>query len=322
MTLSERLARPGAVLCDGATGTELNQRGVDTRLPLWSARALTTEAGREVLVAIHRDYASAGAEVLTINTFRTTRRALERAGLLQHWTLLNRRAVEAARAAAGATRALIAGSLAPLEDCYEPQSVPPQEICLREHLAQADLLARLGVDLLLVETMNCRREARAAILAARSTGLDVLLALCPGSPEHLLSGEPLEDALPRLIDDGGGRIAGVLLNCAPPEVLERAAPLLDRLLGSLPWGLSAHLGHADPVDGWRLPDEHAPEEYAEWAAARVREGARLASGCCGTTPAHIERLAARLGDAPTRPGSSPAAAPARAGARPRTAAGS
>lgn len=321
MSLRLRLARPGALMLDGATGTELQRRGIDTRLPLWSARALTTDDGRRVLAGIHREYVAAGAEVLTTNTFRTTPRALERAGLLARWSVINRRAVEAARAAVG-PGALVAGSLAPLEDCYEPERVPPQEICLREHLRQADLLARLGVDLFLVETMNCRREARAAILAARSTGLDILLALCPGAPDRLLSGEPLAEALPRLLDDGGGRIRGVLLNCAPPEVLERAAPILDRLLGPLPWGLSAHLGRPDPEDGWRLPEEHAPEAYAAWAAARVSEGARLASGCCGTTPLHIERLAARLKDEPTRPESPPGSGPARAGGRPRTAAGS
>ena len=321
MSLRRLLARPGPVMLDGATGTELQRRGIDTTLPLWSARALTSDEGRRVLAGIHREYIEAGAEILTTNTFRTTPRALERAGLLPRWTMLNRRAVESARAGAGKD-GLVAGSLAPLEDCYEPERVPSQETCLREHLRQADLLARLGVDLFLVETMNCRREARAAILAARSTGLDILLALCPGEPDRLLSGEPLEDALPRLLDDGGGRILGVLLNCAPPEVLERAAPILDRLLGSLPWGLSAHLGHADPEDGWRLPEEHAPDAYADWAAARVRDGARLASGCCGTTPAHIEHLAARLRGRPTRPGTSPGAGPARAGARPRTAAGS
>lgn len=317
MSLQRLLARPGAVMLDGATGTELQRRGIDTRLPLWSARALTTDDGRRVLASIHREYAGAGAEILTTNTFRTTPRALERAGFLQQWTVINRRAVEAARDACG-EGGLVAGSLAPLEDCYEPEHVPPQEICLREHHRQADLLARLGVDLLLVETMNCRREARAAILAARSTGLDILLALCPGAPDRLLSGEPLADALPRLLDDAGGRIAGVLLNCAPPEVLERAAPILDRLCGPLPWGLSAHLGRPDPRDGWLLPEEHAPQAYAAWALARLREGARLASGCCGTTPAHIERLAAQLKGETTRPENPPGSGPARAGGRPRT----
>jgi S-methylmethionine-dependent homocysteine/selenocysteine methylase len=293
VSLRARLAAARPILLDGATGTELQRRGVETRLPLWSAHALTSDAGLRLLAEIHAEYVAAGAEVLTTNTFRTTPRALGRAGLLARWVLLNRRAVEAARAAAR-PGVLVAGSIAPLEDCYEVESVPGQQECLREHLRQADLLARLGVDLLLVETMNCRREARAALLGARSTGLDVLLALCPGAPDRLLSGEPFEEALPRLLDAGGGRIAGVLLNCAPPEVLERAAPILARILGDIPWGLSAHLGAPDPVHGWRLPDEHAPEAYASWGRARIEEGARFASGCCGTTPAHIERLAAAI----------------------------
>ena len=64
------------LLLDGATGTELNRRGVDTGLPLWSANALTTDAGLNVLRQIHLDYLNAGADILTTNTFRTHRRAL------------------------------------------------------------------------------------------------------------------------------------------------------------------------------------------------------------------------------------------------------
>ncbi|HZM69559.1 MAG TPA: homocysteine S-methyltransferase family protein, partial [Candidatus Cryosericum sp.] len=135
MTFRERLAEPRPVVLDGATGTELQRRGVDTGLPLWSARALSSEAGRDILTAIHAEYARAGAEVLTTNTFRTTQRALGRAGVQNRWVLYNRHAVEAARAgaaasggaAAGAGRSVfVAGSIAPLEDCYTCDLVPPQ----------------------------------------------------------------------------------------------------------------------------------------------------------------------------------------------------
>jgi S-methylmethionine-dependent homocysteine/selenocysteine methylase len=295
--LRRLLSGEGPLLLDGAVGTELQRRGWDVRLPLWSARALVDERGRALLAEVHGAYARAGAAVLTTNTFRTTRRALERAGLLNRWALLNRYAVEAARSGAGGSaggtraEALVAGSIAPLEDCYTVEDVPTQADCLREHLMQADLLARLGVDLLLVETMNCGREARAAVLAARAVGLDALLSLCPGAPDALLSGEPLVERLPRLIDAGSGCIAGVLLNCATPGLLERAAPGLARLAGGLPWGVYAHLGEPDDRDGWRLPDDHQPEEYAAWGAERRREGAAILGGCCGTTPEHIACLA-------------------------------
>jgi S-methylmethionine-dependent homocysteine/selenocysteine methylase len=290
--LRRLLALDGPLLLDGAVGTELQRRGQDVRLPLWSARALLDARGRALLADVHGEYAQAGAAVLTANTFRTTRRALDRAGLQNRWMLLNRYAVEAARRAGGP---LVAGSMAPLEDCYRVEDVPPQSDCLREHLMQADLLARLGVDLLLLETMNCAREARAAVLAARAVGLDALLSLCPGNPDALLSGEPLAESLPRLVEAGGGCVAGVLLNCATPDVLERAAPIMARFARDLPWGVSAHLGEPDDTDGWRLPDDHRPEAYAAWAVARRNEGAAILGGCCGTTPGHIARLAQALG---------------------------
>lgn len=297
-TLRERLSGRSPFLLDGATGTELARRGVDTGLPLWSARALADARGRAVLGAIHAEYARAGASLLTTNTFRTTPRALARAGRENDWTILNRRAVEIARSAGRATPAvggpLIAGSIAPLEDCYRPDLVPPQADCRREHLRQADLLARMGVDLLLIETMNTIREGCAAVAAARAVGLDALVSLCPGAPDALLSGEILGDAVPRLIDAGGGRVAGLLLNCAGPELLALALPALAVAAAGLPFGVYAHLGEPDPVTGWRLPREHDTEAYAEWSERCARAGARLLGGCCGTTPAHIEAIARRL----------------------------
>jgi homocysteine S-methyltransferase len=139
--------------------------------------------------------------------------------------------------------------------------------------------------------MNTRREALAAVLAVRAAGVDALLSLCPGRPDALLSGEPLADAIPRLLEASGGRVRGVLLNCATPEVLSLAAPILASSVGDLPWGLYAHLGEPDPVTGWRLPESHEPDAYAAWMADRVREGARLEGGCCGTTPDHIAAIA-------------------------------
>jgi S-methylmethionine-dependent homocysteine/selenocysteine methylase len=295
--LEALLARPGPVLLDGAVGTELSRRGLDTTLPLWSARALLSDRGLETLALIHREYARAGAEILVTNTFRTTLRALDRAGAPGEWQAANRRAVECARAgaAAGSGRAcLVAGGLAPLEDCYRPDLVPPQAECLAEHRRQAECLAGLGVDLLFIETMNCGREAEAALQAARGTGLDVLLSLCPRAPMQLLSGEPLADAVPRLVELGGSQLRGILINCATPEAMDAIYPAFARMAPALPHGLYAHLGEPDDVTGWRLPDHHEPEAYASWMERRLAEGARLAGGCCGTGPGHIEALAAMI----------------------------
>jgi len=97
--LLERLPLPGTpLLLDGAMGTELLRRGVPTPLPLWSAPANLEQPG--VVESIHTDYVAAGCELITTNTFRTSRYALERSDHLESWATWNRQAVGLARRAA------------------------------------------------------------------------------------------------------------------------------------------------------------------------------------------------------------------------------
>src|SRR5688500_17354583 len=104
------------ILLDGPLGTELDRRGVPTPLPRWSAGAV--DAAPDVLRAIHADYARAGATVHTANTFRTKRRTLG-----DDWERLARRAIAIARESVPAGHR-VAGSIAPLEDCYRPDLSP------------------------------------------------------------------------------------------------------------------------------------------------------------------------------------------------------
>jgi S-methylmethionine-dependent homocysteine/selenocysteine methylase len=296
-SLGSLLARSRPTLLDGAVGTELSRRGVRTTLPLWSAHALLDDEGLRTLTRIHEEYARSGAEILVTNTFRTTPRILRKAGLGDRWKELNQKAVGAARAAAGAAPGrppLVAGGIAPLEDCYRPDLVPPQETCLSEHRRQVRCLVDLGVDLILIETMNSAREARSALEAARDCGIDVLLSLCPEAPDRLLSGESLREVVPQLLAAGGPAPRAVLLNCASPEVLDEVYPRFSRLVSDRPHGLYAHLGEPDDVVGWRLPERHDPQGYADWMARRLEDGTRLVGGCCGTTPEHIAALSRML----------------------------
>jgi homocysteine S-methyltransferase len=142
--------------------------------------------------------------------------------------------------------------------------------------------------------MNRVSETTAALEAASATGLDIILSLCPKIPDRLLSGETLDEALPAILDAGGKRLRAILLNCATLETLEEVYPRLTALVSDRPTGLYAHLGEPDDVSGWTLPDGHEPERYADWICARVKQGARLVGGCCGTSPEHIAALHRRI----------------------------
>ena len=68
MTFLTTLAQSAHLILDGATGTELNRRGVDTGLPLWSANALMNERDARILQDIHEDYLRAGADIISTNS--------------------------------------------------------------------------------------------------------------------------------------------------------------------------------------------------------------------------------------------------------------
>ena len=282
--LTTRLAQEHPILLDGATGTELNRRGVSTDLPLWSTRALL-DAPR-TLWEVHRDYVNAGAEMLTANTFRTYRRNLEHAGLGDRAAELTRQAVEIARDAAEG-RAWVVGSQPPLEDCYSPELTPNDKTLRIEHGEMSTNLAAARVDGILVETHHTIREAVAATAAAMQTGLPVLVSFVCGSDGRLLSGETLTAAATAVFPFSP---AALMVNCVPADTADAQLKELRAAAPETPLGAYANIGRADPVHGWVNTDAQDPECYAEFARQWLETGAGLIGGCCGTTPGHVARL--------------------------------
>ena len=283
----ERLRAGRPLLLNAATGTELQRRGADTRLPLWSARALVESP--ELVSAIHKDEVAAGAEVLTANTFRTHRRTLEKAGLGGRSRELTLLAVGLAREAAeGAGREVfVAGSLSPLEDCYRPDLVPEDEALEREHRDQAESLAAAGVDAILLETHNTVRELVAAARTARATGLPFVASMVTDGTGRLLSGETIGDAARGLLPLG---LDAISINCVPARHLASDLGRLAAAAPGVPLGAYGNLGLPEDESGWTFADELSPQAYAAEARRWLAIGARLVGGCCGTTPAHTAAL--------------------------------
>jgi homocysteine S-methyltransferase len=283
-----RLRAGPPLVLDGATGTELERRGVPSALPLWSAHALL--AAPEELAAIHAEYARAGAEAITANTFRTQRRTLARAGLGGRAGELTRLAVELARRGArqapGGRSAWVLGSAPPLEDCFRPDLAPDAASLAREHAEHAEHLAAAGVDAILAETHGSAREARAAARAARAAGLPALVGFVCWRGAALLSGEPLEAALAEVARE---EPAAVLVNCLPPSNV--AACLAPLRASGLPFGVYPNLGAPGAGPGASRSEECSPEELALRAGGWLRAGARVVGGCCGTRPAHVRAIA-------------------------------
>jgi S-methylmethionine-dependent homocysteine/selenocysteine methylase len=283
----ERFQSGPAVLLDAAMGTELQRRGADTRLPLWSGRALVESP--ELVSAIHKDEVAAGAEILTANTFRTHRRTLAKAGLRSRSRELTLLAVRLAREAAeeAGREVFVAGSLSPLEDCYRPDLVPDKAALESEHRDQAEALAASGVNAILLETHNTVRELVAAARAARATGLPFVASMVTDGTGRLLSGETVGEAAGALLPLGPDAIS---INCVPARHLAADLERLAAAAPGVPLGAYGNLGLPEDESGWTFSDELSPQVYAAEARRWLAIGARLVGGCCGTTPAHTAAL--------------------------------
>jgi S-methylmethionine-dependent homocysteine/selenocysteine methylase len=272
-------------------GTELHRRGVDISLPLWSARALITNptAVRE----IHKDYLAAGADIITTNTFRTTRRTFRRATMADRSLELTGLAVRLAREAAStfsSRHILVAGSMAPLEDCYRPDLVPSDHELRDEHAEQAYRLAAAGVDFLLLETIGTVREAFAACEAAIRTGLETIVSFICTEHGTLFGGESLEDAVMTTEPLGP---AGFSLNCAPPRHLSGLLETL-RSLTDLPLCVYGNVGLPGEERGGEFVCDVTPDDYASLAVHWSKLGVSIIGGCCGTTPTFVQKVRAAL----------------------------
>lgn len=268
-------------ILDAAMGTELSARGVALDAPAWSARAITEAP--ELIAAIHREYAAAGATLHTANTFRTQPRALG-----DGWRHAAFEAVRIARESVPREHRVL-GSIAPVEDCYRPDR-SPGEAARAEHAALAAVLADAGCDLLLCETFAHPIEARVASEEALRTGLPVWLSLSAGPFGELLTPEDL-GALARHAGQSG--VERVLVNCTAASMMQPYVDVLANL--GLPFGVYANAGRIDEGLGWSTASAPAADAYALLASRWVEAGASVVGGCCGTGPSHVEVLAAAFG---------------------------
>jgi len=274
-------------------GTELQRLGADTTLPLWSARAL--DEYPDLVTAIHVSYVEAGADIITTNSFRTNRRAILRAGMsLEDAERLTLLSVMLAREAISESNrpVLVAGSDAPVEDCYSPDLVPTDDELRDEHREHCRWLMEGGCDFLLLETMNTLREAVCASEAAREIGARFMVSLVTdASGEKTLGGELLREAVEAL---SPLEPMAILTNCSSPDAVLHATEIVSQVHrehnASWTFGGYANSGVPDPVVGWEVVDEVPVERFVETARRMIDLGAGVIGSCCGTTPEHTAAL--------------------------------
>jgi methionine synthase I (cobalamin-dependent) len=287
------------LLSDGAMGTELAARGVDTGSP---QEFINTGRTGAAVQSIHESYLAAGSAAILTNTFRAVRTGLQRADLSAR--ALNAPGVDVARRARGTSPAWILGDMTStgqqdtlalaLGRDEEPTVRREFHDLYRDHAAA---LAEAGADGLLLETMDYLEETVVAVRAAvEAVTIPVFCTMTfravPDADVFLTiwGSEPVARVVPALVAAGA---AGIGANCG--DVVERMPEVARqmRALTDLPLVFHINAGMPDPETG-RHP--HDPARFAGIArdvvsaAKNARGGGVLIGGCCGTGPAHIAAL--------------------------------
>lgn len=287
-TLTSKLSRGEIVLLDGGMGTEIKRRGIAAGSSELSVAAMldSPDAIRE----IHEDFIRSGAEVVITNTYICNAGKLNRigwddSGMVKINEMAARAALDA-RAAFPERDVVVAGSLGPLSQSYNPDAVHPYEKCLADYRQQARILARAGVDVILVETCTKIHEAVAGVTAAIELGMPAWAGFVVDAHGRVKSGESILDAQVAVKEAGA---SVMFINCSQvPEV----TAAFERLHGNEEMPLGAYAqGAVYEGRGWDFEESMSPDRYLQHAREWVRLGASAIGGCCGTTPEHVEALA-------------------------------
>ena len=156
-------------LFDGGYGWLLQDRG----LPIGDCAESWNLTNPDAVASLHDDYASAGARILTTNTFGATEPRLAAHGLSGRAEEVNRAGAAIARGVADRHGALVAGDIGPTGELLDPLGTLTFEEATALFAEQVRGLAAGGADLILIETMSDLGESRAAVTAAREVAPDL-----------------------------------------------------------------------------------------------------------------------------------------------------
>ncbi|MCX7841804.1 MAG: homocysteine S-methyltransferase family protein [Clostridia bacterium] len=270
------------IILDGATGTELQKRG----MPAGVCPEQWVCENPDAIKSIQSAYVNAGSDIIYTCTFGGNRIKLEEFGLGGRTFEINRRLAQFSREAAG-SKCLVAGDLASTGRFVKPLGDLPFEECVNIYKEQVKGLLEGGVDLFVIETMLDIQEARAALLAVKeSCDLPVCVSMSFDESKTTLTGTDPVTALITLQSLGADAV-GCNCSTGPSQMVEIIKMM--KPFAKVPLIAKPNAGLPKLINGTTVFDM-GPEEFANYAEELVRAGVNLLGGCCGTSPLYIEQI--------------------------------
>ncbi len=288
MGLAARLAEPRPLLLDGGLGTQLIAAGLEAGQP---PERWVLEHPERVL-AVHRAYVGAGAELIHPCTFGANRLRLRPFGLEERLEEINQAAVALARDAGARW---VVGDIGPVGEYLPPVGHGDPAAWRAAFEEQGALLAGQDIDGFHVETMSDLREARIALAALRAVAphLPVMVSMTFDRKRRgffTVMGDRLVPSLQALVDDGAVAV-GANCSITSPDMRALATEALAGV--DAPLVLQPNAGQPRVSPEGVVYDQD-PAEFVRDVAAMAMAGVRVIGGCCGSDPGFIAGLRAAL----------------------------
>jgi homocysteine S-methyltransferase len=275
-SLAVKVKRP--LILDGAMGSFLHQKGYTPDTHLWFSHLNIDHP--EAVKEIHSSYISAGADIITTNTFRTNPVAVSRQSKYNS-TELVKEAVQIAREAAEGKTVFIAGSNPPAEDSYQAERRISKKDLQINHSKHIDLLIENGCHFVLNETQSHFDEIRIISRFCSDNDIPFIISLFYDENFRILSGENVFEVI-RFVSDYDPLAIGV--NCINPKLFKSFLIKLEIINC---WGFYLNYGLGNITD-IRLTDALPPVSVSEILLAGIHKNASFIGGCCGSGPEHIK----------------------------------
>ena len=278
---------------DGAMGTMLQAAGLDDG----GAPELWNVERPEVIQEILTNYAQAGAQLLTTNTFGGSRPRLQMHGLEDRVHELNKAAAQIARSVADSHDGVfVLGDIGPSGDLLEPMGTLTPESAQEIFAEQIAGLIEGGVDGVLIETMSDLAEVRAAVAAAKQVNpnLPVFATLSFDTNLHTMMGVSPSQAVVELTEMGADVVGA---NCG--RGFEEMETIAGQMADARPEGallfMQSNAGLPELV-GADFVYNGTPEGMGELAGKLKDMGVDIVGSCCGSTSLHTAAIRAAMLD--------------------------
>lgn len=272
------------LLFDGATGTELYNRGLFINRCFEEANLGQSQLISDLL----KEYVKMGSQVVTTNSWGANSFKLRAHNLHDKVHQINLRAAQLARECIE-DHGYVAGSVGPLGVRLEPWGPTSFNDAKKAYEEQIKGLIEGGVDVISLETFGDISEIQQAILAARSVSPNtpIIAMITINTDCQLPIGTPVEWAVQKL-ESWGADVIGFNC-CVGPQPILNAIKKVSKIIHT-PLIVQPNAGLPKQVDG-RTIYMCTPEYMAEFTKFFLEAGVQFVGGCCGTSPSHIKAMA-------------------------------